>query len=200
MTWSTPKTDACQTWWFWYIDFLSCWFFHLHLASEAVSCLFTSFILGSWERCLVQQFPRTRFEDIFLQTRLWRVWIWSGCYSHRYNWNSKVRSIIWSNDSVASSVSAGFLYTICTNIDSSILMLVPSIKSCNLWCQAKVLLCLCLWQVKCWLLCYLQVFPVSQQLWDLGLLIHRVTVVNAVNKTCWECSLYFCFPLNSVPR
>ena len=43
-------------------------------------------------------------------------------------------------DAITSSVSCGFLHLVSTLSDTSKLQLVPSIRSCKLWCQARALL------------------------------------------------------------
>ena len=48
-------------------------------------------------------------------------------------------------DAITSSVSSGFLHSVSTISDNSKPQLAPSIRSHELWCQARAFLRLCLW-------------------------------------------------------
>ena len=67
-----------------------------------------------------------------------------------------------------------FLCLVSTVYDTSRLQLAPSLKSCMLWCQARVLLCFSCRQVKCQLLSYFVTFLVIQLHLHSGLLCHQI--------------------------
>ena len=50
----------------------------------------------------------------------------------------------------SSSVSYGFLHSVCTLSDNSKPQLAPSIRIHKLWCLARALLAPCLWLPRCW--------------------------------------------------
>ena len=100
------------------------------------------FILGSQIRCHHwSTFPGTRVWGLFLSRPSW-CWL-----------EQRVDSILTDSietpaldtsldepDTIISSVSSWFLHLVSTISDTSEPQLAPSIRSCKLWCQARVLL------------------------------------------------------------
>ena len=76
---------------------------------------------------------------------------------------------------VSSSVSSGFLCSVCTLSDNSKLQLAPSIRTCKLWCQARALpapVSLATKMSASKLVCY---FLATLQPLDSRLLLHQIT-------------------------